>query len=103
MHAVGGIRRADVDVHQHTLTASGHEGESARHVCRRVLMRAADHRRQLFAEHLLVRHLLDDRRVIGTEIAEQVFDADLVEAFEKVVRSRKFRFIAGVQGGRGHD
>jgi len=62
--------KEEIDGHQHALTASGHECESARHVRRRVFMGTADHRRQLFAEHFLVRHLLDDRCVIGAEIAE---------------------------------
>ena len=98
VHGVGGIRRADVDMHQHALSAPGHEGKAARHVRRGVLVRAADDRRHLLAELFLVRHLLDDRGMVGAEIAEQIFDPDLVEAFEKVIRGREFRRVAGARG-----
>ena len=43
------------------------------------------------------RQFLDQRRVIGAEIAEQIFDVDLVEPLQEVMGSRMRRGV-----GRGN-
>jgi hypothetical protein len=86
MHRGRGIGGADVDVHQHTLALSRHVGIAGRHMRRGVLVRAADDGRNGLAAFAPVRHLLDDRRVVGAEIAEQIVDADLGQPFEKEIR-----------------
>ena len=76
VHGVGGIGGADVDMDQHALAAPGDEGIARRHMGRGVLVRTAHHAGHGFAALLAMRHLVDDRRVIGAEIAEQIIDAD---------------------------
>ena len=85
VHAVGGVGGADIDVHQNALTAPGHQRIACGHVCGGVLVRTAHHFRHHLAALAAMRHLLDDRRVIGAEITEQILDADLVQAFEKII------------------
>jgi hypothetical protein len=82
---VGG---ADVDMHQHALAASGHQRVAGRHVRRGVLVRAADRLRHRLAALLAVGQLLDDRRMVGAEIAKEIVDADLVEAFQQEIGGR---------------
>jgi hypothetical protein len=97
VHGVGGVGGADVDMHQHALAASGHEGVALRHVRRRILVRAVQHARNRLAAFLAVRHFLDDRRMVGAEIAEQVFDTELVQAFEEIIGGGEIRGV-GVAG-----
>ena len=78
VHAVCGIGGTDVDVHQHTLTAPGDQRVAGGHVRRGILVRTAHDFRHFLAALAAMRHLLDDRRVIGAEITKQIFDADLV-------------------------
>ena len=78
VHAVCGIGGADVDMHQHALAAPGDQRIAGGHVRGGVLVRTAHHVRHHLAALAAMRHLLDDRRVIGAEITEQIFDADLV-------------------------
>ena len=85
MHGVGGVGGADIDVDQHALAAPGDEGVALRHVRRRILVRAVQDAGHRLAALLAMRHLLDDRGVIGAEIAEQIFDAELAQAFEEVI------------------
>jgi hypothetical protein len=59
--------------------------------------------RRRFAALGAVRHLLDDRRMIGAQVAEQIVDADLVEPFEQVIGGRELGNV-GVSGRpRVHD
>jgi hypothetical protein len=50
-----------------------------------VLVRTAHDFRQRLAAFAAMRELLDDRGVIGAEIAEQILDADLVQPFEQII------------------
>ena len=83
VHGGGGVGGADVDMHQHALAAPGHEGVARRHMGGGVLVRTGDDGRQRIAALSPVRDLLDDRRVIGAEIAEQVLDAELTQPSRK--------------------
>ena len=85
VHRVRGIGGADVDVNDHALTAPGDQSVASRHVRSGVLVRTADDLRHRLAKLAMARHLLDDRRVIGAEITEQIIYADLGEAFEQVM------------------
>ena len=82
------VRSADVDVHHHGLPAPRHHRVAGCHVHRGVLVRAQHRRRQRAPLFAPARHLLDQRRVVGAQVAEQVLDADLVQAFEKIVSGR---------------
>ena len=87
VHGVGRIGGADIDMHQHALAAAGDQRVAAGHMGGGVLVRTADDFRQRLAALAAVRHLFDDRRMIGAEIAEQILDADLVQALEQVIRA----------------
>src|SRR5262249_38733809 len=80
------------------LAAPGGDGVARRHVDRRVLVRAQHGRRKPAAVAAELRHRLDQRRMVGAEVAEQVVEADLVQAFEKVVRGRVPRLVAVHRG-----
>ena len=83
-----GVRGAGIDVNQHGLSASSHLGVAAGHVHGNVLVRAQDNLRRLQSIGVEPRKLLDQRGMIGTEIAEQVFDADLVQRLKKIKGGR---------------
>ena len=100
MHGVGGVGGADVDVHQHALAAPGDKGVALGHVRRRILMRAVQYARHRLAEFLAMRHFLDDRSVIGAEIAEQILDAKFGKAFEKIIGGRELRSVGLAGDGR---
>ncbi len=100
VHAVRGIGGADIDMDQHALAASGDQRIARRHMRGRVLVRAAHHAGHRLAAFPAMRHLVDDRRVIGAEIAEQIIDADLVEAFEQVIGRGEIGNIGLVSGLR---
>ena len=85
MHGVGGIGGADIDMHQHALAAAGDQRIAAGHMRGGVLVRTAHDVRHRLAAFAAMRHLLDDRRMIGAEITEQIVDADLFEALEQVI------------------
>ena len=85
MHGVGGIGGADIDMHQHALAAAGDQRIAAGHVRGGILVRAAHDVRHRLAAFAAMRHLLDDRRMIGAEVTEQIVDADLLEALEQVI------------------
>ncbi len=89
MHAVCGVRGADIDMDQHALAAAGDQRIARRHMGGCVLMRATHHVGHGVAAFTAVRHLVDDWRVVGSEIAEQVIDADLFQAFEQVIGGRE--------------
>ncbi len=99
MDAVGGVGGADIDMHHDALTAPGHQREARRHVCRGVFVRTAHHLRHGFAEFAPMRHLLDDWRVIGAEITEQIIDADFFEALEQIIGGGKIADV-GLPGNR---
>ena len=101
VHRVGGVGGADVDVHQHGLAAAGHRRIAHRHMRRGVLVRAEHHVRHLLAALLPVRHRLDGRRVVGAEVAEQVLDAELVQALDEVVGGGVLGRVADLRGGGG--
>ena len=88
---VGG---AGIDMDHHALAAPGGDGVARRHVHRRVLVRAKNGRRHLAAAAPEARHRLDQRRVVGAEVAEQVVEADLVQPLEEIMRRRMARFVA---------
>ena len=94
VHGVGGIGGADIDMHQHALAAPGDQRIAAGHMRGGVLVRTAHHVRQHLAALSPMRHLFDDRRVIGAEITEQVVDADLFEALEQVIRAGEIADVA---------
>ena len=85
VHAHRGIGRARVHMHQHRLAAPGHGGIGARHVDRDVLVRAKNGRRVAPPGLLPACHLFDDRRVVGAQVAKQVLNAQLDQAFEEIV------------------
>ena len=85
MHAVCGIRGADIDMDQDTLAAPGDERVTAGHVGGSILMRATHDARHRIAAFLPVRHLIDDRGVIGSKITKQIIDADLFQTFEQII------------------
>ena len=80
------VRSPHVHVHHHGLPAPRHHRVAGCHVHRGVLVRAQHRRRQRAPLLAPARHLLDQRRVVGAQVAEQVLDADLVQAFEKEMR-----------------
>ena len=49
-----------------------------------------------------VRHRLDRRRVVGAEVAEQVLDAELVQAFDEVIGGGVLGRVADLAGGLLH-
>src|SRR5271156_2223792 len=67
-----------------------------------VLVRTADNLRHGLTKLAMARHLLDDRRVIGAEVAEQIIYADLGEAFEQVMGRRIFGNTVFVRNRRIH-
>jgi hypothetical protein len=75
-------------MHQHALAAACHQGVAARHVRRGVLMRADHDGRDFLAAPLATGKCLDDRRMVGAHVGEQVVDADLVQSFDEIVCSR---------------
>ena len=85
VHGVGSVGRTDIDMHKHALAAAGDQSIAAGHVRGGVFVRAAHDVRHRLAAFTPMRHLLDDRRVIGAEITEQIVDADLFEALEQVI------------------
>jgi hypothetical protein len=89
VHGRCGVGGPDIDMHQYALAAS-RDGRVARgHVRRGVLVRATHDFRHRLAALAAMRHLFDDRRVIGAEIAEQILDADLVQAFNQIIGGRE--------------
>ena len=97
MHGIGGVGGADIDVDQHALAAAGHQRVSRRHMACGILMRTAHDLWHRFAALAAVRHFLDDRRVIGAEITKQIFDADLFEALEQIIRGREGADVASAR------
>ena len=78
VHAVCAIGGADIDMHQDALAAPGDQRVAGGHVRGGVLVRAAHHAGHRLAAFAAMRHLVDDRSMVGAEITEQVVDADLV-------------------------
>ena len=93
---VGG---AGIDMDHHALAAARRDGVARRHVHRGVLVRAEDGRGRRPVGALEGGHGLDQRRVIGAEVAEQIVEADLVQAFEEIVRRRVAGLVAAVHAG----
>jgi hypothetical protein len=80
-------------VDEHRLAATCHLGVSARHVYRDIFMRAANDFGRAKTIRFKARQFLDQWRVIGAEIAEQIFDVDLIEPLQEVMGSRMRRGI----------
>jgi hypothetical protein len=80
-------------MHKHALAASGDEGITRRHVGGGVLVRAGDDGGKRVAALPPVRDLLDDRRVIGAEIAKEIFDPELAQPLQKEIGGRIGRAI----------
>jgi hypothetical protein len=49
-----------------------------------------------------MRHLFDDRRVVGAEIAEQILDAEFGEAFEEIIGGGELGSVGLAGGGCVH-
>ena len=101
VHRVRSVSRADIDVHQHGLAASGHRRVTHRHMRRCVLVRAEHHVRHLLAALVPVCQRLDRRRMVGAEVAEQVLDAEFVQALDEVIGGGVLGSIADLAGGGG--
>ena len=80
----GSVGGTGVHVHQHGLCLAGGAVVADRHVHRSVLVRAQDDLRVLATFLAPLGHGLDDRRVVGTHVAEQVIDADLVHRLQPI-------------------
>ncbi len=96
---VQGHRRiggAGIDMHHHALAATGREEVARCHVRRRDLVRADHGLGRLSAVALEGGHRLDDRRVVGAEVAEDVVAADLGQAFEEILRRRAAGLVDAV-------
>ena len=100
MHGVGGVGGADIDMDQHALAAAGDQGIARGHVSGGVLVRTAHYARHRFAALFAMRHLVDDRGVIGAEIAEQIIDADFREALEEIIGRGVIGNVGAARGGR---
>src|SRR4029450_4763530 len=83
-------------MHHHALAAAGGEEVARRHVRRRYLVRADHGLGRLAAIALEGGHRLDDRRVVGAEVAEQIVATDLGQAFEEVVGGRAAGLVDAV-------
>ena len=93
VHRRRGVRRAHVDMNKHALAASGDEGITCRHVGGGVFVRTGDDGGKRVAALPPVRDLLDDRRVIGAEIAKEIFDPELAQPLQKEIGGRIGRAI----------
>src|SRR5262249_24320419 len=87
------IGGAGIDMHHHALATAGGEEVAGRHVRRRDLVRTDHGRWRLAAVALEGRPRLDDGRMVGAEVAEDVVAADLAQAFEKIVGRRMAGFV----------
>src|SRR4029450_3400758 len=83
-------------MHHHALAAAGGEEVARRHVRRRYLVRADHGLGRLATVALEGGHRLDDRRVVGAEVAEDVVAADLGQAFEEILRRRAAGLVDAV-------
>src|SRR6185369_6311151 len=83
-------------MHHHALAAAGGEEVARRHVRRRDLVRADHGLGRLASIALEGGHRLDDRRVVGAEVAEDVVAADLAQAFEEIVGGRAAGLVDAV-------
>ena len=72
-------------MNQHALTTASDKGVAASHVSRGILVGAPDYFRHGRAKLPAICQFLDERRVVGSEIAEQILDTDLRQAFEEEV------------------
>src|SRR4029077_1304810 len=75
-------------MHAHGLRASGRERIARGHVHGDDFMRAQDHFGMLAPLLVPARQGLDQRHVIGAEIGENIFDAEIDQAFEEIMRGR---------------
>ena len=85
VHGVRRVGGADIDMHEDALAAAGDQRITSGHVGGGVLVRATHDFRHRLAARAAMRHLLDDRCVVGAEITEEIIDADLFQAFEQVI------------------
>ncbi len=77
----------DIDMDENALAAAGDQRIAAGHVRGGILVRTAHDVRHRLAAFAPVRHLLDDRGVVGAEIAKQIIDPGFLQAFEQIVRA----------------
>ncbi|NBS46276.1 MAG: methyl-accepting chemotaxis protein [Betaproteobacteria bacterium] len=94
VHAHGGVGGARIHMHQHALPATGDRRITAGHVDGHVFVRAQDHAWRRPAFGFGAREFVDQRHMVGTEVAEQVFDAGFMQAVDEVA-------CGGVVAGHG--
>ena len=81
-----GIGRSGIDMHEHRLPLAGRQRVAAGHMNGDDLVRAEDYLGMLAAFAVPARDLLDQRDMIGTEIGEDIFNPEIDEAFEEIMR-----------------
>ncbi len=91
------IGRSSIDMHHHALAAAGGDGIARRHVHGGVFVRAKDGSRHRAAGTPESSHRLDQRGMVGAEVAEQIVEAELVQSFEEIMR-RRVPCLIGVHG-----
>src|SRR4051812_13695026 len=81
-----GICGAGIDMDEYGLRAPCGQCGAAGHVHRDDLVRTQDHFGMLAPLFVPARQFLDQRDVVGTEIREDVLDAEIDQSFQKVMR-----------------
>lgn len=84
--ANAGIGSSGIDMHEHRLSLAGRQRVAAGHVHGDDLVRAEDDFRMLAAVAVPARDLLDQRDMIGAQIGEDIFDAEVDQSFEEIMR-----------------
>ena len=84
VHTHRRVRRAGINVHQHSLRLAGHAVVTRRHMQCSIFVRAEDDFRVLSPFRAPLRHGLDNGRMVGTHVAEQIFDTDLVHRLQPI-------------------
>src|SRR4051794_4868077 len=72
-------------MNEDALAAAGYQGAARCHVHRHVLVRTQHDLGCGAIEALPTSELFDNRGVIGTKIAKQIVDADLIQGFDKIM------------------
>src|SRR5579872_1624893 len=82
------IRRARIDMHEHGLRAAGCQRVPRCHVHGDNFMRTQDDFRMFAALAIPRRERLDQRHMIGAEIGEDIFDAEIDQRFKEMMCGR---------------
>ncbi len=77
LYGHAGIGGSGIDMHEHRLSLAGRQCVAAGHVNGDDLMRAEDDFRMLAAFAVPARDLLDQRDMVGAEIGEDIFNAEV--------------------------